>query len=171
MSGVILWLPGDEAEVLRRTEHYPQKLPGKKPEEPLGVGTVLPFAFGPVVVEGLQTWTKALQEIRQAGICGLDLETTGLDPLANRARLAQIALPSGRMYMADLWQLPSPLDDLALLVEDPGVKIVGHNLKSDLSFIQASQGRRLQMTNLFDTALASQVIWGVLQAREGHKGF
>ena len=65
--------------------------------------------------------------------------------------------------MADLWELgregSSPLQDLARFTEDPNVKIVGHNLKFDLSFIQASQGRRLKMVNLFDTMLASQVCW------------
>ena len=110
-----------------------------------------------------QAWAQALQEIEAAGICGLDLETTGLDPLSSRARLCQLSLPSGRVYVADLWELArggsAPLQDLARLTEDPNVKIVGHNLKFDLSFIQASQGRRLKMSNLFDTMLASQVCW------------
>ena len=110
-----------------------------------------------------QAWAQALQEIEAAGICGLDLETTGLDPLSSRARLCQLSLPSGRVYVADLWELgrvgSAPLQDLVRLTEDHNVKIVGHNLKFDLSFIQASQGRRLKMVNLFDTMLASQVCW------------
>jgi len=110
-----------------------------------------------------QAWAQALQEIEAAGICGLDLETTGLDPLSSRARLCQLSLPSGRVYVADLWELAregsAPIQDLANLTEDPSVKIVGHNLKFDLAFIQASQGRRLKMSNLFDTMLASQVCW------------
>ena len=63
--------------------------------------------------------------------------------------------------MADLWELGSstPLEDLGRILEDPVIKKVGHNLKFDLSFIQASQGRRLKMANLFDTMLASQVCW------------
>ncbi len=110
-----------------------------------------------------QAWAQALQEIEAAGICGLDLETTGLDPLSCRARLAQLSLPSGRVYVADLWELArggsSPLQDLGQLSERSEIKKVGHNLKFDLSFIQASQGRRLKMVNLFDTMLASQVCW------------
>ena len=117
-----------------------------------------------------QAWAQALQEIEAAGICGLDLETTGLDPLSSRARLCQLSLPSGRVYVADLWELArggsAPLQDLARLTEDPSVKIVGHNLKFDLSFIQASQGRRLKMSNLFDTMLASQVCWAGLYKLE-----
>ena len=110
-----------------------------------------------------QAWAQALQEIEAAGICGLDLETTGLDPLSSRARLCQLSLPSGRVYVADLWELgregATPLQDLASVCERSHIKKVGHNLKFDLSFIQASQGRRLKMSNLFDTMLASQVCW------------
>jgi DNA polymerase-1 len=110
-----------------------------------------------------QAWAQALQEIEAAGICGLDLETTGLDPLSSRARLCQLSLPSGRVYVADLWELgregAAPLQDLGQLSERSDIKKVGHNLKFDLSFIQASQGRRLKMSNLFDTMLASQVCW------------
>ena len=110
-----------------------------------------------------QAWAQALQEIEAAGICGLDLETTGLDPLSSRARLCQLSLPSGRVHVADLWELgregATPLQDLGQLSERSDIKKVGHNLKFDLSFIQASQGRRLKMSNLFDTMLASQVCW------------
>ena len=119
-----------------------------------------------------QAWAQALQEIGKAGICGLDLETTGLDPLSSRARLCQLSLPSGRVYVADLWQLMkhnetnSPLEDLASLCERSDIKKVGHNLKFDLAFIQASQNRRLKFTNIFDTMLASQVCWAGLYRLE-----
>jgi DNA polymerase-1 len=117
-----------------------------------------------VEISSPQAWGQALKDVEQAGICGLDLETTGLDPLSSRVRLCQLSLPSGRVYVADLWQLYqdgscSPLEDLARLSERPDIKKVGHNLKFDLAFIQASQSRRLKMANIFDTMLASQVCW------------
>ena len=116
-----------------------------------------------VEISSPQAWEEALQEVAQAGICGLDLETTGLDPLSSRARLAQLSLPSGRVYVADLWELgregASPLQDLGQLSERSEIKKVGHNLKFDLAFIQASCSHRLHMSNLFDTMLASQVAW------------
>jgi len=46
-----------------------------------------------------------------------------------------------------------------MALERSDIKKIGHNLKFDLAFIQASQGRRLKMVNLFDTMLASQVCW------------
>jgi DNA polymerase-1 len=65
--------------------------------------------------------------------------------------------------VADLWELEqegaSPLQDLGQLSERSDIKKVGHNLKFDLAFIQASQGQRLHMSDLFDTMLASQVCW------------
>ena len=106
-----------------------------------------------------EAWASALQEVEAAGIFGLDLETTGLDPLSCRARLAQLSLPSGRVYVADLWKLEAPLQDLGQLSERSDIKKVGHNLKFDLAFIQASQSRRLHISNLFDVMLASQVCW------------
>jgi len=116
-----------------------------------------------VEISSLPAWKGALQEIAQAGICGLDLETTGLDPLSSRARLAQLSLPSGRVYVADLWELDreggSPIQDLGQLSERSNIKKVGHNLKFDLAFIQVSCGRRLHISNVFDTMLASQVCW------------
>ena len=115
-----------------------------------------------------EAWASALHDIEQAGICGLDLETTGLDPLSCRPRLAQLSLPGGRVYVADLWELGLSLtmEDLGQLSERSDIKKVGHNLKFDLSFIQASQGRRLKVANIFDTMLASQVCWAGLYRLE-----
>ena len=74
-----------------------------------------------VEISSPQAWAQALHEIESAGICGLDLETTGLDPLSSRARLCQLSLPSGRVYVADLWELgrdgAAPLQDLASVCE------------------------------------------------------
>ncbi|RDV81693.1 DNA polymerase [Ammonifex thiophilus] len=131
----------------------------------------------------LTSWEKAVEEARGAGVCGLDLETTGLDPLQARIRLVQLAVPvyagekkrlvagdwrspepgsSARAYVLDLFALPEPdrreaLELLAGLVADPGVVKVGHNLAFDLAFLRAALGRRLSVERLFDTMLASQL--------------
>ena len=143
-------LPQDQVEVLSNSVHSVQNVSKMSNLEV-------------VEISSLQTWEEALQEIAQAGICGLDLETTGLDPLSSRARLAQLSLPSGRVYVADLWELGRdggfPLQDLGQLSERSNIKKVGHNLKFDLAFIQASSSQRLHMSNIFDTMLASQVSW------------
>ena len=179
MSILAYWIPGkatakpysplkrvssSQAQLtqLKRTEILSKNVQIVQAPEPPNIINNLPN-LEMVEISSPQAWAQAIQEIEAAGICGLDLETTGLDPLSSRARLAQLSLPSGRVYVADLWELAgegsTPLQDLARLTEDPKVRIVGHNLKFDLSFIQAPQGRRLKMVNIFDSMLASQVIW------------
>ena len=111
-------------------------------------------------IESIQEWGEALHEIRGHGICGLDLTTTGSDPVTSNVRLVQLALPNNRVYAADIFGLgDKALYDLAALMEEGQVKKVVHNAKAKLSFIRASQGRRLKFQNIFDTLLASQVCW------------
>jgi len=193
MSGVILWLPGrdslpiaDQSTRKKRSssqaqlqEVLPQDPRPKEPEIKAncivasGSGSLPNLDMEVIEISSPQAWEEALQEIAQAGICGLDLETTGLDPLSARARLAQLSLPSGRVYVADLWDLAreggSPLQDLGRLSVRTDIKKVGHNLKFDLGFIQASCSQRLHMSNLFDTMLASQVIWAGYNSLERAK--
>lgn len=59
---------------------------------------------GPITrIESLEAWAKAFQLVRGFGICGLDMETTGQDPLTSRIWLVQLALPSNRVYIADIF--------------------------------------------------------------------
>ena len=166
MSLLTIWAPGCINPV---SLYHSQSEPKKRPSSQAtlsGAGDLsqaFPLSLDVIEVHGQEVWASALHEVEAAGICGLDLETTGLDPLSCRARLAQLSLPSGRVYVADLWELEqegaSPLQDLGQLSERSDIKKVGHNLKFDLAFIQASQGQRLHMSDLFDTMLASQVCW------------
>ena len=172
MAIAMLWTPGEASPAPSRKkksssqaqlqEVLPQDLRPKK-SSTIKAGSLPNLALDVVEISSPQAWEEALQEIAQAGICGLDLETTGLDPLSSRARLAQLSLPSGRVYVADLWDLAreggSPLQDLGQLSVRTDIKKIGHNLKFDLAFIQASCSQRLHMSNLFDTMLASQVNW------------
>lgn len=119
-----------------------------------------PEACTIIRIESLEAWAKAFQLVRGFGICGLDMETTGQDPLTSRIRLVQLALANGQVYVADVFDLgKTALDDLASLVEDARVKKVIHNAKQVLSFLRASQGRRLRFRNIFDTMLASKLVW------------
>jgi DNA polymerase I-like protein with 3'-5' exonuclease and polymerase domains len=78
---------------------------------------------------GLQTVMQALDE---SDIVGLDTETTGLDPRADRVRLLQLGTDRG-VYLVDCFAVdPRPL--LALLAEKA---VVGHNAVFDLGFLTA----------------------------------
>lgn len=112
------------------------------------------------MIESLETWAKALQVAREFGICGLGIETTGQDPLTSRVMLVKLALPINHVYIADIFALGETLlVDLAVLVEDARVKKVLHNAKYVLSFFRLSLGRRPKFKNIFDTMLASQLVW------------
>ncbi|NHM27979.1 hypothetical protein G7K71_13530 [Desulfofundulus sp. TPOSR] len=137
-----------------------------------------------VTVPDLAGWRAVLNEARAVGICGLDTETTGLDPLQAQIRLVQLAVPlypagekrlvvpdgrgpepgsGAKVRVLDLTALPGQecreaLEALAELVADPGVVKVGHNLKFDLAFLRATLGRRLPVERIFDTMLASQLV-------------
>jgi DNA polymerase-1 len=128
-----------------------------------------------IVVSTLDSWNSALQEARSAGKCGFDLETTSLDPLSGKVRLVQLALPDGRVYVADLFQTDggAMLEALVPFVEDPAALKIGHNLKFDLAWIARAVSRRLKPRNIFDTMIASQLTtagyyWQV-KAPEGSK--
>jgi DNA polymerase-1 len=174
MSTLTIWAPGGlslhptvqpKKEDLTEQTDEPKKEPVRTNTKKASSQSLLPtedlpnaFPLDIIRVHGQEAWASALSDIEQAGIVGLDLETTGLDPLSSRARLAQLSLSSGRVYVADLWELGlSSLQDLGRLVENSRIKKVGHNLKFDLSFIQASCSYRLRICNIFDTLLASQV--------------
>lgn len=136
------------------------------------------------IVTDLEGFRAVVNEASKVGICGLDLETTGLDPLAAKIRLVQIGIPkypgskrlvdeagkspvpggSAKAYVIDLFALSADerkeiVEILVALVGDPNVIKIGHNLSFDLGFIRASAGRRIPMRNLFDTMLASQLVW------------
>ncbi|MGB9792603.1 MAG: DNA polymerase [Thermacetogeniaceae bacterium] len=137
-----------------------------------------------VMIDTLDAWREAVNEARSVGVAALDTETTGLDPLQNRLRLIQLAVPvyppgekrlvsrdgrtpveggSAKTYILDLTVLleddrRSALEELAGLIADPGVLKIGHNMRFDIAFLRSSLGRRLVCERLFDTMLTSQLI-------------
>jgi DNA polymerase-1 len=186
MSGVLLWLPESCTTFKKPIPSEPITLQIPQPvkeSKQISLPSNDAQAIFQAALQGLpkgcttyqlievhtqEGWANVLQEIEQAGICGLDLETTGLDPLSSRPRLCQLAIPNGTVYVADLWKLglPSSMEDLGRLSERSDIKKVGHNLKFDLLFIQASSKHRLRICNIFDTMLASQVNWAGLYRLE-----
>jgi DNA polymerase-1 len=77
---------------------------------------------------------QVLPEFISAPFKGLDIETTGLDPLTHRIRLVQVAIP-GKTAVLDMQQVP--YDVLKPLLTAPG-RFVGHNAKFELRFLAAA---------------------------------
>lgn len=114
------------------------------------------LAVEPMLVTSAEEWTRALPELLAAPLIGLDLETTGLDPLSSRVRLAQLATP-GRTLLLDCFAVAAAALQPVL---DGARRISGHNLKFDLRQLM-SAGVRLPADvggRLADTMLASQLL-------------
>jgi len=113
------------------------------------------------LAESQERWRHALQEAERSGICGLALSTTGPDPLRHEIRLVCLALPGKCVYVADCLALSDGIiSDLAGLIENSKIKKVLYDAKTALSFLCASEKRKLKASNLFDLMLASEICWG-----------
>ncbi|MEI8004433.1 MAG: hypothetical protein WCG94_08840, partial [Methanothrix sp.] len=107
-----------------------------------------------------ESWDSALQEGEKFGICGLKLLTTGQDPLNHEIRFVSIALPNSSVYVADCQELGKKiLGDLAGLLENRRIKKVLYDALPSLAFIRTSLNRKLNVYNIFDLMLASQICW------------
>ena len=83
---------------------------------------------------------------------GLDIETTGLDPLQHRIRLLQLACRSGRVVVFDLFRLPA-----ALFAPLSKARLVAHNAVFEYAFLAAA-GIRLEL--LHDSMLMYRTLYG-----------
>jgi DNA polymerase-1 len=104
--------------------------------------------------EGVADLSRRLEGADRVAV---DIETTGLDPVADRLRLLSLALPDGTVAVIDLFAFSAPTAALELLrgrLEQ--VELVGHNLAFDLPFL-GRLGLRPERPP-FDTLLASQLL-------------
>jgi DNA polymerase I-like protein with 3'-5' exonuclease and polymerase domains len=110
---------------------------------------------------GLQTVIQALDE---SVLVGLDLETTGLDPRRDRARLLSLATERGRflidLFAVNLQALGPVLDRLH------ANEVVAHNGLFDLQFLAALG---FVPGVVHDTMLLSQLLHGTRQPKGFHR--
>lgn len=97
-----------------------------------------------------------LAEVAGVGMVGVDTETTGWDPLADRLKLVQVAAgPSRPVLVLDTDYVDATI--LSPLFTDRGVLKVFHHGSFDLRFLAAS-GMRVH--RVADTMLAQQLLDG-----------
>jgi DNA polymerase-1 len=110
--------------------------------------------------EELAEWVAGA---RAAGVFAFDTETTGLDPLRSKPVGFSLALAAGKacyipVAASDVQPLPlaTVLRELASLLEDPALTLVGQNIKFDYK-VMLMAGVRMRC-QLFDTMVASWLI-------------
>lgn len=100
-----------------------------------------------------------LEQLAPAARIALDLETTGLNPRADRTRLLTLTSPAGT-WLVDCFQVdPRPL--WPLLAEKT---LVGHNLVFDLGFLWQLGFRP---GRVWDTILASRLLSAGIRTKKG----
>jgi ribonuclease D len=97
----------------------------------------------------------------QVPVLGVDTETTGLDPLQDRVRLIQLAMPD-RIVVVDANTVPAPV--LTPVMTAPHTLAI-HNAKFDLKFL-CTAGLPWPTAAVFDSMLAAQLLGAGVDA--GH---
>ena len=95
----------------------------------------------------------ALKELVSESEIGLDIETTGLDPILDRIRLVQIATPL-KTYVIDMYHVPTSV--LNPVLTGGPIKVI-HNAKFDAGFLYAASGG-VMAEPIFDTMITDQVL-------------
>ncbi len=115
----------------------------------------LPRVPYPRAIEYVRQADKAaavLAELLLHQPLGLDIETTGLDPLRDRIRLLQLACRSGRVVVFDLFDLPT-----SLFLPLSKARLVAHNAVFEYAFLAAA-GIKLEF--LHDSMLMYRTLYG-----------
>jgi DNA polymerase I-like protein with 3'-5' exonuclease and polymerase domains len=115
---------------------------------------------------------RAVNELSNQHVIGLDTETTELDPYTGRLRLIQVASPDG-VHIVDLNRFANDdlkrgeaLEPLRQLIAASRPIKIAHNAKFDAKFIKHNLG--VDIGGLFDTLLASQLVSaGDIEERHG----
>jgi DNA polymerase-1 len=113
-----------------------------------------------LTAEALQRW---IGEVKKAGVFAFDTETDSLDPLRANPVGFSLAVAKGRAcYIPvqaaerEVLDLKAVLDQLAPVLADPSLLLVGQNIKYDYK-VMARQGIPLRC-RLFDTMVAAWLL-------------
>ena len=133
-----------------------QDTPPSAPAECPGVhvGATAPALASPLVITEAGQLESLLPPLCTAPLVGVDTETTGLDPLVDRLRLVQFAVPGGPVVVVDTWQVPVQVLEPIFTAKHV---LVFHNGGFDLRML-VSAGLPWPTARLFDTQIAAQLL-------------
>lgn len=107
-------------------------------------------------INDMEQLNKSLYVDKDTKVCGIDTETTGLDPRKDKLRLLQIAVENGQTFVIDCFELlPEGLELIQAFLDHFQVKVF-QNAKFDINFLRAN-GIVIN-SRLFDTMLAGQLL-------------
>lgn len=99
---------------------------------------------------------RQAKEKKTFSYIGLDTETTGLDPFTSQVLLIQLRVGED-IYLLHRGRLGKQfVTNLMQLIEDSGVRCIGHNIKFDIKMIREDTG--VWLNNIYDTMIAEAVI-------------
>jgi DNA polymerase-1 len=108
----------------------------------------------PVCITEAWELEPLLPALCEAPLVGVDTETTGLDPLTDRLRLVQFAVPGGPAVAVDTWQVPIQM--LAPIFQAKhGLAL--HNAVFDLTMLFMA-GLLWPTARIVDTQIAAQLL-------------
>ena len=123
-------------------------------EDSLAQNSQKPHKYTNVILVNEVEKTEALvDELLKEEAIGLDIETTGLDPLLDKIRLVQISTPRDT-YVIDINLVP--VSALSSLLTDGPIKVI-HNAKFDASFLYEASGGAMPEP-IYDTMITDQVL-------------
>lgn len=129
-----------------------------------------------ILIQDEQTFIKFLEKIKNAGVCAIDTETTGLNPLKDKIVGFSLAYEEGKAcyvplkhgskeQSTDLFDAPKsyikqiPVEAaqkyLKPILEDVGILKIGHNIKFDMHFLKQIMGADTNIFPYEDTAVIS----------------
>ena len=103
-----------------------------------------------VYIESDSELSKVLTDLGRGNVVGVDTETTGLDPLREKVRLVQLAIP-GTVYVVDCFRV-TDMEPLRRLLESPDQVKVFQNAKFDIKMLGRNYG--IFPRPIFDTMVA-----------------
>ena len=126
------------------------KSPSQNPQNPQNSPVENPFEY---ITDVLRV-REVVANLKTEPAIGLDIETTGLDPVLDKIRTVQVASPSGT-YVIDAYQVP--VEELTPLLSGGPAKVM-HNGKFDAGFLLDSTAG-VMVEPVFDTMIADQVLY------------
>ena len=114
-----------------------------------------------ILMADADEFRRLLAATEGAPVVGLDTETTGLDPHADRVRTVQIATGEAA-WVVDTWAVRdvAPLREWLAARARAGLRTVAHNAKFDLSMLRAALGG----APLAEVAVSDPMLWSQLLA-------